>query len=164
MSRSQRGFTLIELVLVMLIVGIALAVVGPSIGNRLERGNPTRTAHQLRATMDFLRLRAVQDGEPAVLVVAPRSNSYWREQPTENHSDAPRPESADAVVIPPGGGFLSARGAWTRDDDAVEFRFYPDGTNSGGEVRIGHTSSPAAAGFVVELNPLLGTATIRHEK
>ena len=151
--RSTRcGFTLLELILVLVIMSVAMAVVGPAIGTRLKSGDPRRTVRQLRATMELMRVRAVQGGGEEVLVVAPRLNSYWSER------------GGETVAVPSEGGALSARGRWVREEGEVEFRFYPDGTNSGGEVRIEKRQGVAFTAYVLLLDPLLGTATIWRDE
>ena len=152
MSSKQRGFTLLELILVLLIVSIALGIVGPAIGSRLRSGDLRRTAVQLRATMDLMRVRAVRHGQEEILVVAPRTNTYWSAR------------SGQTVAVPPDGGELSVRGQWVREEGQVEFHFYPDGTNSGGEVRIEKRQGGAGTAYVLGLNPLLGTATIWRDE
>lgn len=147
-SVRVKGFTLLELILVLMILAVAAALVIPTIGNRFTTADPRRTAVQLRATMDLMRVRAVRGGREEVLVVSPQANSYWREG---------GPES---VEVPPEGGFLSARGRFVREQDEVEFHFYPDGTNSGGEVLIEKRRGTGQTAYVLSLNPLLGTATV----
>lgn len=150
-STDIRGFTFLELILVLLIVGVAMALVVPTIGSRLQQGDIRRTALQLRATMALMRVGAVRQGQEMVLVVDPNANAYWREPGSE------------FVSVPPDSGILSARGQWTRDEGAVEFRFYPDGTNSGGAVRIEKRQGVALSAYVLFLDPLLGTTTIQRD-
>ncbi|MEW6297668.1 MAG: GspH/FimT family pseudopilin [Thermodesulfobacteriota bacterium] len=147
-AKKPYGFTLLELILVLVILSVAMAVVGPAISSRLKSGDPRRTVRQLRAAMELMRVRAVQDGKEAVLVVAPEQNAYWSER------------DGSVVHIPPEGGELSARGRWVRTEGEVEFRFYPDGTNSGGEVRVEQRRGVEVTAYVLSLDPLLGTATI----
>jgi general secretion pathway protein H len=147
-----RGFTLLELILVLLIISVALAVVGPAIGSRLKSGDIRRTAVQLRATMELMRVWAVRRGEEEVLIVAPRTNSYWNAR------------GGETVELPPESGELSARGQWVHEEGQVEFHFYPDGTNSGGEVQIEKRQGVAVTAYVVHLDSLLGTATIWRDE
>jgi general secretion pathway protein H len=149
---NVRGFTFLELILVLLIIGVAVALVAPTIGSRLKSGDIRRTAVQLRAAMELLRVGAVRRGQEEVLVVAPRDNAYWREG------------GGETIEVPPESGILSARGQWVRDDGEVEFRFYPDGTNSGGAVRIEQRRGGAVTAYVLWLDPLLGTATIWRDE
>jgi general secretion pathway protein H len=146
------GFTLLELILVLLIISVALAVVGPAIGSRLKSGDIRRTAVQLRATMELMRVWAVRRGEEEVLIVAPRTNSYWNAR------------GGETVELPSESGELSARGQWVHEEGQVEFHFYPDGTNSGGEVQIEKRQGVAVTAYVVHLDPLLGTVTIWRDE
>ena len=149
---STQGFTLLELILVLLIISIALAVVGPAIGSRLRSGDIRRTAIQLRATMDLMRVWAVRRGEEEILIVAPRTNSYWNAR------------GGQTVTLPPESGELSARGQWVHEEGQVEFHFYPDGTNSGGEVRVEQRRGVTVTAYVVHLDPLLGSSTIQFDE
>ena len=88
-----------------------------------------------------------------------------REWPLEAYQTvfAREPGSAE-IEIPSESGVLSARGPSVREEGQAEFRFYPDGTNSGGEVRIEKRQGGALTAYVLFLDPLLGTATIWREE
>ncbi len=160
-ASSQQGFTFLELIVVLVIVSIAYAMVAPAIGNRLSSGDPKQTALQLRSTMELLRIRALVDGKKQLLVVDPQENQYWLE--SADHAQAQDERGQDEVHrVPSGGGELSARGIWVRDNGEVEFRFYPDGMNSGGDVFIEQRRGVSLIAYTVHLNPLLGTATIQY--
>lgn len=153
--KQTSGFSFLELLLVVLILSITVGLAVPMIGQRLSRGDPQQTAWRLRSALGLMRLYAVQRAEQQVFVVEPRSNAY-------------RHQGSGAVVeVAPRDGLLSASGRWLGEDDEVEFRFYPDGTNSGGEIRIEQARVGLAAGsrpaFVVALDPLLGTVSVRRE-
>lgn len=152
-SRNSRtsGFTLLELLLVLVIVALAAGLVAPTIGSRFTSADPRLVMAQLRAAMEFLRVRAIEEGKEEVLVLAPEDGRYWQEG------------GGQEVTIPRESGELLARGRFTRETGEVEFHFYPDGTNSGGEVRIGKPRDAGGKVYGLVLNPLLGTATIRRE-
>ena len=150
-NNRASGFTLLELLLVLVIVAIAATLVAPAIGNRFTAADPRQVIVQLRAAMELMRVRAIEDGKEEVLVVAPEAGRYWHEG------------GEGEVTVPPESGELIARGRFTRDTGEVEFHFYPDGTNSGGEVRIGKPRSEGGKAYELMLNPLLGTATIRRD-
>jgi general secretion pathway protein H len=149
---GTRGFTLLELVMVLLIMAVAAALVGPTIGNRLLRADARRIAVQLRSAADFMRVRAVQSGREGVMVVDPRENAYWRDG------------GGGAVEVAPESGILSARSRLMRENGQVEFHFYPDGTNSGGVIRVAQDRGAAATAYRVVLNPLLGLASITEDE
>ena len=150
----QRGFTFLEIVLVMLILVIAAAIVAPVIGKRLTSGDPQQTALRIRSAMTLMRVYAVQRGQEEILVVAPENNTYWHER------------TGKFAEVPPQNGLLSAQSQWVRQGEEVEefeFHFYPDGTNSGGAVRIEQARDASFLAYTVYLDPLLGTATMERE-
>ena len=150
-SRAS-GFTLLELILVLVIIATAATLVAPAIGSRFTTADPRQVMVQLRAAMELMRVRAIEEGKEEVLVVASEDGRYWHEG------------GGEEVSVPPESGKLVARGRFTRETGEVEFHFYPDGTNSGGEVRIEKRRSEGGKAYGLVLNPLLGTATIRREK
>ncbi|HXG17859.1 MAG TPA: prepilin-type N-terminal cleavage/methylation domain-containing protein [Methylomirabilota bacterium] len=147
-----RGFTLLELILVLLIISVASALVGPALGTRLLRADARRTAIQLRSVVDYMRVKAVRSGQEEVMVIDPQDNTYWREG------------SGETIEVPPESGFLSARSRWIRENGQVEFHFYPDGTNSGGAIRVEQGRGAAATAYLVVLDPLLGLASIVQDE
>ncbi len=165
-SNTENGFTLIELVLVLVIISIAFAIVAPAVGNRFGRSDPKRTAAQLRTTLELLRLRALTDGIEQRLVIDPEANQYWQESGRQvaarDDSEGESGHEDEQVTAPGEGILLSARSLWVREDGEVEFRFYPDGTNAGGEITIEQQRGADGGAYIVTLNPLLGTATVGY--
>lgn len=150
--RQPQGFTLLELILVLLIMGVAAALVGPAVGSRLLRADARRTAVQVRSVMDVMRVRAIRSAQEEVLVVDLRGNSYWREG------------GGAAVEVSPESGILSGRSRMVRENGQMEFHFYPDGTNSGGAIRVEQGRGVATNAYVIFLDPLLGIASIWRDE
>lgn len=150
-NAKTSGFTLLELLLVLVILAVAATLVVPAIGTRFTSADPRQVMVQLRAAMELMRVRAVEEGKEEVLVLAPEDGRFWHEG------------GGEEVTFPPESGALIARGRFTRETGEVEFHFYPDGTNSGGEVRIEKPRDEGGKVYGLVLNPLLGTATIRRE-
>lgn len=150
--RQVSGFTLLELVLVLLIMGVAAALVGPAVGSRLLRADARRTSVQIRSAMDLMRVRAIRSAQEEVLIVDPRENAYWHER------------SQNVVEVSPESGILSARSRWVRENGQAEFHFYPDGTNSGGAIRVEQGRGNATNAYVIFLDPLLGVASIWRDE
>ena len=183
-SNTEHGFTLIELILVLVIISIAFAIVAPAVGNRFGGSDPKRTAAQLRTTLELLRLRALTDGIEQRLVIDPEDNQYWQESgrqvakrkrvqhPTsigERVSSSARDDNEEEsdhedeqITSSDEDIQLSATSLWVREEGEVEFRFYPDGTNSGGEITIERQRGANEVAYIIALNPLLGTATVRY--
>ncbi len=153
-GKHPAGFSFLELLLVVLIMAVTVGLAMPMVSQRLNRGDLQQTAGRLRSALSLMRIYAVQRAQQQVFVVAPRSNTYWH-------------QGSDRVVeVAPRDGLLSASGRWLGEEEEVEFRFYPDGTNSGGEIRIEQNRDGQDTGsevvFIVTLDPLLGTVSIHR--
>ncbi len=163
---TEHGFTLIELILVLIIISIAFAIVAPAVGNRLGGNDSKRTAAQLRTTLELLRLRALTEGKEQRLIIDPEDNQYWQEsgrQIVARDDSGDAPDHGDEQITPSDGDVqLSATSLWVREEGQVEFRFYPDGTNSGGEITIEQQRETNVIAYIITLNPLLGTATVHY--
>lgn len=67
MQKPRGGFTLVELMLVLLVMGVAMAVAAPAFSAMLERNRAMATFHQLTASLAGARLAAVRMGRPVTL-------------------------------------------------------------------------------------------------
>src|SRR6476646_5720375 len=75
-GNDKRGFTLIELVLVLLLIGVSLAIVLPNIDKGLQDRAVRGSALGLAAVARDLRSRALFDGVAQQLIVNLPQNSY----------------------------------------------------------------------------------------
>jgi len=117
-SSRQSGFTLIELGLVILIIGVMLAITVPRIGNRsyAQLGSEAR---KLALAFRYLRHSAILNGRPYRLVYDLENQAYWAEV---GEVDAPPPLEEDDAE---GDNFLF--GEQQFDEPAVQFTRDTDG-------------------------------------
>lgn len=85
MGRRQRGFTLIEIMVVVLIIALMGAIVGPAVFSRIEQAQETRIAQDIRAiesALKFYRLDNFsypsQSQGLEALVEEPEGARAWR--------------------------------------------------------------------------------------
>ena len=74
--KQTAGFSLLELLLVVLIMAVAAGLAMPMVGQWLGRGDPEQTAWRLRSALSLMRVYAVQRAQAQVFVVDPNSNAY----------------------------------------------------------------------------------------
>lgn len=121
---SSRGFTLVELLVVLVIASVVLALVGTSISRNISGAEMRTAAHKMTAALRYTRTRAILDKQEQVFLVD-----------TENHSYvAPKREP---VTLPEGMNMLltTARSELTAET-VGGIRFYPDGGSTGGSVEL----------------------------
>ena len=119
---DRRGFTLIELVLVLVLMGVSLLVVLPNINKGLQDREVRKSALGLAAVARGLRSRAVMDGVPQQLVLNVPQSSYLAGRRREE------------VHLPGEVRFASVQGGDSVDRDTKKFYFFPNGSSLGGEI------------------------------
>lgn len=70
MKTSGRGFTLIELIVAMAVLGILAAVAAPAIGEYLATQRLKGAAEELQTDLQFARMESVQRNAPVTVTLA----------------------------------------------------------------------------------------------
>ncbi|MBX2851256.1 MAG: prepilin-type N-terminal cleavage/methylation domain-containing protein [Phycisphaeraceae bacterium] len=124
-DRTSRGFTLIELVLVILIIGLLLAVVAPSLGGLLRSQKLDAAARTLAGMLKQARVNAAGQAKPYRLVVDSEDNTCWLE--VLSASGFERPESSLGVIVELGHELVIELEGGTTEDTRLIARVEPDG-------------------------------------
>jgi general secretion pathway protein H len=145
---SRRGFTLIELVFVLMIMAIGMAIVGPMIDGGLDSREVRRAARQIASTMNHLRGEAVASGHPTAMRIDQGENSI------ETVGGGRWAILTERAVIE------AVRGAIPAGDDVWDIRFFPNGSTTGGEVVVANAGDRTRNRLLVHLDPLLGSVRV----
>jgi general secretion pathway protein H len=76
MARDSMGFTLVELLVVLVIAGLVLALVGTSISRSISGAELRTAARKMAASMRYTRTRAILDKQEQVFLVDTENRTY----------------------------------------------------------------------------------------
>jgi general secretion pathway protein H len=146
--RRTSGFTLLEMMVVLVIVAIGSALVVPMVEGGYEAREVRRAARQIASTMHYCRGEAVALGQPQELVIDALENSIhttgWGRWAV----------LTDRAVIE------DVHGGQDFGDGVVQILFFPNGSTSGAEVIIAGRRDRREHRLSIVLDPLLGTVHV----
>jgi general secretion pathway protein H len=134
----ERGFTLLEVMIVLTILGLVVAMTLPLIGRRGSGANLVAAASELRAVIHGARTAAIAGGQPVIFRGDP-SSGYWL---GGSHYRLTSVDAANPVRVATAGGSRIA--------------FFPSGGSSGGRVIV----RSAATRREIAVDPVTGRAAL----
>ena len=124
-ARSQRGFTLIEILVVLAVVGLIMAFVLPMISGSRSRAGLRAAANEIAAALRSTRSLATTHGRAETFVLD-TAHAAFRAGSTASPQRLPGGIALAIVTI-----------AQERETDTVgSIRFFADGSSTGGGVRL----------------------------
>jgi general secretion pathway protein H len=143
---SPKGFSLIELLLVLLLIGIGTFIAVPSVDRGLKERVVKQSALGLAATARDLRSKAIYGGFPHRLILDSSEKSY-------------QSVPGQKIFLPPDVMFSGVTGGEPLTSESRQFFFFPNGSVLGGEIRLAREEGRPA--YVITLNPLSGRVAVR---
>jgi prepilin-type N-terminal cleavage/methylation domain-containing protein len=137
----RRGYTLIELIVVLFALSLAAAVAAPAVGRGLAS---LRLRAEVAGIASFLRAareRAITGGVTTEIALDSEGQALVREP---GHAVKRLSEGLRLISDPP---------------DAQRVRFLPEGITTGGRFQL---EVPDARGYVVTVEPLTGRVVMRR--
>lgn len=123
-NRSEGGFTLVEVIVVLVIISLMLTLVGTSISRNISGAEMRVAARKVAASLRYTRTQAILTKTEQVFVLDTEELTY---QAAERNPET-LPEGMKAELN-------TARSELT-SETAGGIRFYPDGGSTGGNVRL----------------------------
>lgn len=123
-THRSGGFTLVELLVVLVIIGLTLGLVSTSLSRSVSGAELRSAARNLAASLRYTRTQAILKKEEKVFLVDTENRSYT----APGREDVTLPEGMDVLLT-------TARSELT--SEAVGgIRFFPDGGSTGGHVDL----------------------------
>ena len=123
-SRHSAGFTLVELLFVMVIIALVLGFVATSISRSISGAESRVAARKVAASLRYTRAQAILNKQQTVFMVNTEERSYQApgKQPVK------LPEGMDMLLT-------TARSEFT-SENVGGIRFFPDGGSPGGYIQL----------------------------
>jgi general secretion pathway protein H len=123
-ASREHGFTLLEMLSVIILIGIAAAAVSISVAHGLASARINAAAGELAASLRTTRTQAIVKGQQSVFEVDTRGELYRG----ADKRDVKLPKGLELSVT-------SAASDQTRGEIA-RIRFFPDGSSTGGRITL----------------------------
>jgi prepilin-type N-terminal cleavage/methylation domain-containing protein len=156
---NDRGFTMIELAMVLLVIGIVGAIVMPRIGGVLDRQQMRRTINMVRGTVRYLQARAALtkrvyrltfDLDRQVMSVCYLSSDGCEPEPTRELRNYSLPATVRILDV------INPQGTKTREGEAVT-HFHPTGLAEPSTI---HLEGSDKRQMTVMIEPLAGRVKV----
>jgi general secretion pathway protein H len=123
MKSNSKGFTLLEIIVVMILVAVASSLVFVSVGKSIGKKKDKAFAEDMVSLCKEARFRAIDKGVPAAILISSGERRCWIGG-TEKSLEIP-----EEMLIEGEGVALFQEGVYA-------VHFYPDGSSSGGELTL----------------------------
>ncbi|MFN2411054.1 MAG: Tfp pilus assembly protein FimT/FimU [Halomonas sp.] len=118
----QRGFTLIELMLVLVIAALLMLLAAPAFSTFMARQQLASDANQLQSVLTFARSEAIKQRKPITVTFSPPGAATSTRRPDECKNDVPIENSDDEQGYVYGGAWCYWAESSQEDDEAAVMR------------------------------------------
>ena len=144
---SQKGFTLIELMVVLIIIGIASSLVFISMGRGVFSAKEKGLVKDLGQRLSEARTRSIGQGRPVYFLIYGDERAFG----IANEKKTPIPEDVEVRGI----------GVEDYEEGIYAILFYPDGSSSGGTIIL---SMPGGNTYYFKIDRFFGGISLETEQ
>ena len=154
---EPNGFTLIELVLVLVLMGLIAGLTLPFVVSTLDRIKLQSEVRQIASAIQFTRSEAISRKTLFTFNVDITNNKYWLAIPKQEEVTQAKPIDETVQVKD------YQRADETLTEGTFEILFYPRGNSSGGTIRFkSHEDKDEENIYAVTIDPITGKPSIEH--
>ncbi|OGW15010.1 MAG: type II secretion system protein GspH [Nitrospinae bacterium RIFCSPLOWO2_12_FULL_45_22] len=161
--RYQKGFTLVELLVVLLLLGLMLALAGPRITSGLGSASLKSTARKIATTLRYARGQAVAKKTPHEVFFDNEAGVYGIEEVASRQDLTSPSDSAGSPNPAEKTGNLQTfklpEEIKLKENNSITF--YPNGSSSGGDVIL---SNQKGKGYLIEVDIITGLVRISRDE
>ncbi len=150
---QESGFTLVEIIIVMVIIGIAAGLVGVYVGSSSDKLALRTFTKDVSAVLRFARNHAASEKKSYFFAVDKEEGRY------KLYSQKANDDEVTNIVIDkpiPGGLEIFV----DSEDDVYDIEFFPRGNSSGGEIMV---RSDDGRGYSLSVNRITGKVVLEQE-
>ena len=141
---NSRGFTLIEILVVMILIAVAGSLVYLNVGRSAAQKQGRMFAQEMIMLVKKARGTSLASSRPVAFYISSMDRLCWVEG------------SSSSVKVPEN-VLIQAQGVVQTDADVYGIYFYPDGSSSGGEISL---SADGQLFFLFRVDMLTGLVSI----
>lgn len=142
---TGRGFTLLELLVALAILGLSLTLVPPIMGNAIERSRLKSATRQIAAGLKYSRSKAIASQQEVVFTLDVEKKTYTVQ---DRNKKLALPEKTTLKLT-------TAKSEQISEAEGT-IRFFADGSSTGGRVAL----NDAKLQYLVDVNWLTGKVSI----
>ncbi len=126
MPHSHKGFTLVELLIVLVIMVLGVSLIGPNISSGSDRANLKAASRDLKSALRYARGQALMTQTEITVTLDLATNHYKINSPHQKNY-----QLVQSIEI-------TLRTAQTdiESDQQGSIRFFPDGSSTGGNISL----------------------------
>jgi type II secretion system protein H len=156
-KEKDNGFTLLELVLVLLLMGLIAGLTLPFVASTLDRLKLQSEVRQIASTLQFARSEAISKKTLLTIKIDIDKNQYWLTMPKQDEISQSKPIDETVRIL----DYQSSDKTLT--EGSFRILFYPRGNSSGGTLRFQSINDKEEENiYAVIIDPITGKPKIEH--
>ena len=154
---KYKGFTLLELVLVLFIMGLIVGLALPFVVKTIDRIKIQSEARQIASTIQFARSEAISKKKLFTLNASINENKYWLTISKEKKIIQSKTLDKSVRIR----DYIGTEDSLA--DESFIINFYPRGNSSAGTIRLQSTMDKSETNvYSIIIDPITGKPTIQH--